>query len=80
MEKKKIESLYKLLERAEREQDTETASALRLAIFQLESRQAEQIRLFRLQFCHVWFIMDISILLPFWANYSATSAPIYGRA
>ena len=38
MEKKKIEKLYKLLERAEREQDTETAAALRWAIFQLESR------------------------------------------
>lgn len=38
MEKKKIESLYKLLERAEKEQDTETASVLRWAIFQLESR------------------------------------------
>lgn len=38
MEKKKIERIYKLLERAEREQDTETAAALRWAIFQLESR------------------------------------------
>ena len=38
MEKKKIESLYKLLERAEREKDTETAAALRWAIFQLENR------------------------------------------
>lgn len=38
MEEKKIERLYKLLERAEREQDTETAAALRWAIFQLESR------------------------------------------
>lgn len=48
MEEKKIERLYELLERAEREQDTETASALRWAIFQLESRQAEQIRPFSL--------------------------------
>ena len=39
MEEKKIERLYELLERAEREQDTETAAALRWAIFQLESRQ-----------------------------------------
>lgn len=38
MEEKKIESLYKLLERAEREKDTETAAALRWAIFKLESR------------------------------------------
>lgn len=38
MEEKKIERLYKLLERAEREKDTETAAALRWAIFQLESR------------------------------------------
>ena len=51
MEEKKIEKLYELLERAERERDTETAAALRWAIFQLENRQAEQIRLFRLQLC-----------------------------
>ena len=38
MEEKKIGKLYELLERAEREQDTETAAALRWAIFQLESR------------------------------------------
>ena len=38
MEEKKIERLYELLERAEREQDTEAAAALRWAIFQLESR------------------------------------------
>lgn len=38
MEKKKIERLYKLLERAEREKDAETAAALRWAIFQIESR------------------------------------------
>ena len=38
MEERKIERLYELLERAEREQDTETAAALRWAIFQLESR------------------------------------------
>ena len=79
MEKKKIEKLYKLLERAEKERDTETAAALRWAIFQLESRQAEQIRLFRLQLCPMWFIMNISVLLQFWENYSATSAPIYGK-
>ena len=80
MEEKKIERLYKLLERAEKEQDTETAAALRWAIFQIENRQAEQIRLFRLQLWPMWVIMDISVLLPFWANYSATSAPIYGMA
>ena len=38
MEEKKIGKLYELLERAEREQDTETAAALRWAIFQLENR------------------------------------------
>ena len=79
MEENKIESLYKLLERAERERDTETAAALRWAIFQLESRQAEQIRLFRLLFFLAWVIMEISVLLQFWENYSATSAPIYGK-
>lgn len=38
MDDKKIEKLYNLLERAEREHDTETAAALRWAIFQLENR------------------------------------------
>ena len=38
MEEKKINKLYKLLERAEREHDTEAAAALRWAIFQLEIR------------------------------------------
>ena len=38
MDDKKIEKLYTLLERAEKEQDTETAAAIRWAIFQLESR------------------------------------------
>lgn len=37
MEEKKIEKLYELLERAERERDAETAATLRWAIFQLES-------------------------------------------
>ena len=36
MEQKKIESLYELLERAEKEHDAEAAAALRWAIFQLE--------------------------------------------
>lgn len=36
MEEKKIEMLYELLERAEREKDTEAAAALRWAIFQIE--------------------------------------------
>lgn len=36
MEPKKIERLYALLERAEKEHDTEAAAALRWAIFQLE--------------------------------------------
>ncbi len=36
MEQKKIDKLYALLERAEKEHDTEAAAALRWAIFQLE--------------------------------------------
>ena len=38
MEKKKIERLYELLERADREHDAEVAAALRWAIFTLESQ------------------------------------------
>ena len=38
MEEKNIERQYKLLERAEREKDTETAAALRWAIFELENK------------------------------------------
>lgn len=37
MNEKKIELLYKLLERTEQERDRETAAALRWAIFTLES-------------------------------------------
>ncbi len=37
MEEKKIEKLYDLLERAEKERDSETAAALRWAIFHLEN-------------------------------------------
>lgn len=37
MDMKKIEKLYKLLERAERENDAEAAAALRWAIFMLEN-------------------------------------------
>lgn len=37
MEQKQIERLYTLLERAEKEKDTDTASALRWAIYTLES-------------------------------------------
>lgn len=37
MDKKKIEQLYKLLERAEKEHDTEAASALRWVIIRLEN-------------------------------------------
>lgn len=36
MNKKKIDQLYKLLERAEKEKDAESAVALRWAIFTLE--------------------------------------------
>ena len=36
MEKERIERLYKLLERAEREKDTEAAAALRWAISELD--------------------------------------------
>lgn len=37
MKEKNLERLYKLLERAEREHDTETESALWWAIFELEN-------------------------------------------
>lgn len=37
MEEKKIEKLYELLERAEREHDADAAAALRWAIFMLEN-------------------------------------------
>lgn len=37
MNEKKIERLYKLLERAEKEHDVETVAALRWAIFSLEN-------------------------------------------
>lgn len=36
MKEKNIERLYKILERAERDHDTETAAALRWAIYELE--------------------------------------------
>ena len=36
MEEKRIEQLYKLLERAEHENDLDAAAALRWAIFELE--------------------------------------------
>lgn len=36
MKEKNLERLYKLLERAECEHDTETAAALRWAIYELE--------------------------------------------
>lgn len=39
MDEKKIETLYKLLERAEQEKDTEAAAALRWAIFHLENQK-----------------------------------------
>lgn len=38
MKEKNIERLYKLLERAEREHDTETVAALRWEIFEIENR------------------------------------------
>lgn len=38
MKEKNIERLYNMLDRAEREKDTETAAALRWAIFELENR------------------------------------------
>ena len=37
MDEKKIEKLYELLERAEKEKDMESAAALRWAIFNLEN-------------------------------------------
>ena len=44
MEEKKIEKLYELLERAEKEHDTEMAAALRWAIFQLEEMEKNGIQ------------------------------------
>jgi hypothetical protein len=38
MKEKNLERLYNLLDRAEREHDTEIAAALRGAIFELENR------------------------------------------
>lgn len=38
MKEKNLERLYTLLDRAEREHDTETAAVLRWAIFELENR------------------------------------------
>lgn len=38
MKEKNLKRLYTLLERAEREHDTETVAALRWAIFELENR------------------------------------------
>ena len=38
MDEKKIDRLYELLERAEKERDFESAAALRWAIFQLETK------------------------------------------
>lgn len=38
MEENYIKKLYKLLERAEKEKDSETITALRWAIFDLENR------------------------------------------
>ena len=38
MKEKNLERLYKLLERAEEEKDTETAAALRWAFFEIENR------------------------------------------
>lgn len=37
MKEKNLERLYKLLERAEREKDTEAVAALRWTIFELEN-------------------------------------------
>ena len=37
-EQKKLDVLYRLLERAERERDSEAVAALRWAIFNLENR------------------------------------------
>lgn len=37
MDKNKIKELYKLLERAQKEKDTEAVAALRWAIFYLEN-------------------------------------------
>ena len=39
MDEKRIEKLYQLLERAEREKDEEAVAALRWAIYTLENRK-----------------------------------------
>lgn len=46
MDKQKIERLYQLLERAERERDTEAVAALRWAIFSLENNYIESVHIF----------------------------------
>lgn len=38
MKEKNLERLYNLLERADREKDTETSAEIRRAIFELENR------------------------------------------
>lgn len=38
MDKKRIEQLYKLLDRVEKDRDTEAAAALRWAIYKLENK------------------------------------------
>lgn len=38
MEEKKLERLYELLERAEKEKDVESITALRWAVFTLENK------------------------------------------
>lgn len=42
MDKKKMERLYKVLERAEKEHDTETEAALRWAVFSLENQKNKE--------------------------------------
>lgn len=42
MDKEKMEQLYKILERAEKEHDTETAATLRWAIFSLENQKMKE--------------------------------------
>lgn len=46
MDAQKIERLYQLLERAEREHDTEAVAALRWAIFNLENNHIESVHIF----------------------------------
>ena len=56
-----------------------TFARLPESIQKLKSRRSKS-AIFRLQFCGMWFIMDISIFMPIWAYKHATSSPVYSKA